>query len=70
MKLCEKSPAKDKNLPLKPIVATRQISRPPVMHAAIPIGDLYFRAFLGLSRTTIATPIDTPVASWSPQTFS
>jgi hypothetical protein len=52
MKLCEKSPARDKNLPLKPIVGTRQISRPPVMHAAIPIGDLYFRAFLGLSRTT------------------
>ena len=52
MKLCEKSPAKDKNLPLKPIVATRQISRPPVMRAAFPIGDLHFRAFLGLSRTT------------------
>ena len=42
MKLCEKSPAKDKNLPLEPIVATRQISIPPVMHTAFPIGDLYF----------------------------
>ena len=52
MKLCEKSPPKDKNFPVEPIVATRQISRPPVMRAAFPIGDLYFRAFLGLSRTT------------------
>jgi hypothetical protein len=39
MKRCEKSPAKDKNLPLEPIVATGQVSRPPVMRAAIPIGD-------------------------------
>jgi hypothetical protein len=52
MKRCEKSPAKDKNLPLEPIIATRQISRLPVMRAAFPIGDLPFRAFLGLSRTT------------------
>jgi hypothetical protein len=51
--ISEKSRAKDKNLPLQPIVATRQISRPPVMHAAIPIGDYYFRAFLGLSSKTI-----------------
>ena len=52
MKRCKKSPAKDKNLPLEPIVPTRQISRLPVMRAAFPIGDLPFRAFLGLSRTT------------------
>jgi hypothetical protein len=52
MKRCKKSPAKDKNLPLEPIVATPQISRLPVMGAAFPIGDLPFRAFLGLSSTT------------------
>jgi hypothetical protein len=39
MKLCEKSPAKDKNFALEPIVATRQVSRP-VMRAAFPIGVL------------------------------
>src|SRR6266436_2385987 len=44
--MSEKSPAKCENLPLEPIVATRQISRPPVMHAAFPISDLYFRALL------------------------
>jgi hypothetical protein len=47
MKRCEKSPAKDKNLPLEPIVAMQQISRLPVMRAAFPVGDLPFRAFLG-----------------------
>jgi len=50
--ISEKSPVKDENLPLKPIVATLPISRPPVMRAAFPIGDLYFRAVLGLSRPT------------------
>ena len=50
--LSEKSPAKGENLPLKPIVAMRQISGPTVMRAAFPIGDLYFRALLGLPRTT------------------
>ena len=59
MKRCKKSPGKDKNLPLEPIVATRQISRLPVMRAAFPIGDLPFRAFLGLSRTTTRDPVDT-----------
>jgi len=50
--MSEKGPAKDKNLPLEAIVATLPISRPPVMRAAFPIGDLYFRALFGLSRTT------------------
>jgi len=50
--LSEKSPAKGENLPLKPIVAMRQISGPTVMRGAFPIGDLYFRALLGLPRTT------------------
>src|SRR6266403_1757114 len=50
--ISEKSPVKDKNLPSQPNVATQRISRPPVMHAAIPIGDFYFRAFLGLSSKT------------------
>jgi hypothetical protein len=45
MKLCEKSPAKDKNFPLEPIVATRQISRPPVKRAVFPIGDLLLPPF-------------------------
>ena len=52
MKRCEKRPARDKNLPLEPIVATRQISKSRVMRAAIPIGDFYCGAFLGLPRTT------------------
>ena len=50
--ISEESRAKDKNLPLQPFVPTRQISRPPVRHAAISIGVLYFRAFLGLSSKT------------------
>jgi len=50
--IAEKRPAKDKNLPLNPIVATRQISRAPVMRPAFPIGNFYFGAFLGLSSTT------------------
>jgi hypothetical protein len=50
--ISEGSRAKDKNLPLQPIVPTRQISRPPVRHAAISIGDFYFRVFLGLSSKT------------------
>ena len=45
MKRCEKSPVKDKNLPLEPIVATRQISRPPVMRAAISNRRLLFPRF-------------------------
>src|SRR5205807_2638876 len=51
--ISEESRAKDKNLPLQPIVPRRQISRAPVRHAAIPIGDYYFRAFLGLSNKNI-----------------
>src|SRR5438132_7554824 len=47
--IAEKRPAKNKNLPLQRIVATKRISRPPVMRPAIPIGDFYFGAFLGLS---------------------
>jgi hypothetical protein len=47
----KKSPAKDKNLPLQPMVATRRISESPVMRAAIPVGDFYFCAFLGSSST-------------------
>ena len=48
--IAEKRPARDKNLPT--IVATQRISRPPVMRTAFPIGDFYFGASLGLSRTT------------------
>jgi 3D (Asp-Asp-Asp) domain-containing protein len=50
--IAEKRPAMNKNLPSQPIVATQRISRPPVMRPAIPIGDLYLGAFLGLSSRT------------------
>src|SRR5437870_3283237 len=50
--IAEKRPAKDKNLPLQPIVATQPISRASVMRPAFPIGNFYFGAFLGLSSTT------------------
>jgi hypothetical protein len=50
--ISEESRTKDKNLPLQPIVPTRQISRPLVRHAAISVGDFCFRAFLGLSSKT------------------
>jgi hypothetical protein len=48
----EKRPVNDKNPPVTPIAATREISRPPVMRAAIPIGDFYCGAFPGLPGTT------------------
>src|SRR6266850_2883433 len=48
----EKRPVNDKNPPVTSIAATREISGPPVMRAAIPIGDFYVGTFLGLSRTT------------------
>ncbi len=50
--IAEKSPPKHRNSPSQPIVATQRISRPPVMCAAIPIGDSYFRALVASSRTT------------------
>ena len=48
----ETRPVNDKNPPVTPIAGTREISRPPVMRAAIPIGDSYVGTFLGLSSTT------------------
>ena len=48
----ETRPVNDKNPPVTPIAATREISRPPVMRAAIPIGDFYCGAFPGSPRTT------------------
>ncbi len=48
----EMRPVNDKNPPVTPIAATREISRPPVMRAAIPIGDFYVGTFFGLSSTT------------------
>jgi hypothetical protein len=50
--ISENSPVKDRNPASQPIVAAPRISRPPAMRAAIPIGDFYFGAFLGLPRTT------------------
>jgi hypothetical protein len=50
--IAEKRPAMNKNLPSQPIAAMRPISRPPVMRPAIPIGEFYFAALLGLSRGT------------------
>jgi hypothetical protein len=47
-----KSAVRDKNPAPQPIVAAPRISRPPAMRAAIPIGDFYFGAFPGLSRTS------------------
>ena len=62
MKRCEKAPAKDKNLPLEPIVATRQVRRPPEMHAAFPTGDLPSPRF---SLIVGGQPLATPVAAAS-----
>jgi hypothetical protein len=50
--ISEKSPIKDRNWASQPIVAAPRISRPPPMRAAIPIGDFYCGAFLGLPGTT------------------
>ena len=50
--ISEKSPIKDRNPVSQPIVAAPRISRPPAMRAAIPIGDFYCDAFLGLPGTT------------------
>jgi hypothetical protein len=50
--ISEKSPVKDRNPASQPIVAAPRISRTPAMRAAIPIGDFYCGAFLGLPTTT------------------
>jgi len=50
--ISEKSPVKDRDPASQPIVAAPRISRPPPMRAAIPIGDFYCGAFLGLPGTT------------------
>src|SRR2546430_3102843 len=50
--ISEKSPVKDRNPASQPMVAAPRISRLPAMRAAIPIGDFYCGAFLGLPRTT------------------
>jgi hypothetical protein len=49
----EKSPVKDRNPASQPMVSAPRISPPSPMRAAIPIGDFYCGAFLGLpSRVT------------------
>ena len=50
--ISEKGPVEDRNSASQPMVAAPRISRPPAMRAAIPIGDFYCGAFLGLPRTT------------------
>ena len=50
--IAEKGEPKHRNLPSQPTVAMQRINRPPVMRPAIPIGDFYFRALFGSSRTT------------------
>jgi len=50
--ISEKSPVKDGNSASQPMVLAPRISRPLPMRAAIPIGDFYCGAFLGLPGTT------------------
>ena len=50
--ISERRPVKDRNPASQPMVAAPRISRPPAMRAAIPIGDFYCDAFLGLPGTT------------------
>ena len=50
--ISERRPVKDRNPASQPMVAAPRISRPPAMRAAIPIGDFYCGAFLGLPGTT------------------
>jgi len=50
--ISEKSPVKDGNSASQPMVSAPRISGPPTMRAAIPIGDFYCGAFLGLPGTT------------------
>src|SRR5438477_12516138 len=50
--ISERSALKDRDPASQPIVAAPRISRPPPMCAAIPIGDFYCGAFLGLPGTT------------------
>ena len=50
--ISERSSVKDRNPASQPMVAAPRINRPPAMRAAIPIGDFYCGAFLGLPRTT------------------
>jgi hypothetical protein len=51
--ISEKSPVKDRNPASQPMVSAPRISRPPQMRAAIPIGDFYCGAFLGLPSRVI-----------------
>ena len=64
MKRCKKSPAKDKNLPLGPIVATRQISRT-TGNARGHFRSAIFPSALssGYRGQPLATPVDAAVAS-------
>jgi len=50
--ISERSPVKDRNPASQPMVSAPRISRPLPMRAAIPIGDFYCGAFLGLPGTT------------------
>ena len=50
--ISERRPVKDRNPASQSMVAAPRISRPPAMRAAIPIGDFYCDAFLGLPGTT------------------
>ena len=50
--ISERRPVKDRNPASQPMVAAPRISRPPAMRVAIPIGDFYCDAFLGLPGTT------------------
>ena len=50
--ISDRRPVKDRNPASQPMVAAPRIGRPPAMRAAIPIGDFYCDAFLGLPGTT------------------
>jgi hypothetical protein len=50
--ISERSPVKDRNPASQSMISAPRISRPPPMRAAIPIGDFYCGAFLGLPGTT------------------
>jgi hypothetical protein len=51
--ISEKSPVKDRNPASQPMVSAPRISPPSPMRAAIPIGDFYCGAFLGLPSRVI-----------------
>src|SRR5438045_8426628 len=50
--MAEKGEPNHRNLPSQPIVATKRISRPPVMRPAIPIGGFFFPVRLSSARPT------------------